>query len=149
MVSIGIEPRSHRPSQGIGTEEQVKIENPSLNEVCVTLDDGDDVCLAAQYAVTEVQRNNPNCWNIYLVMAIEQFNSHKWSLQELGFVVAGFLSADAKTRLKLRKSIQRSSDGGADNFGNRLDDRDTGALEDFVRLRPEYAAVYEKFKGQF
>jgi hypothetical protein len=127
----------------------VKIEKPSLNEVCVTLDDGDDVCLATQYAVTEVQRNNRNCWNIFLVMTPEQFTSHKSSMLELGFVFAGSLSADAKTRIKLRKSIQRSNDGGADNFGNRLDDRDTGALEDFVRLRPEYAAVYEKFKDRF
>jgi hypothetical protein len=126
----------------------MKTEQINLNDVCVTFDDRDDVLLGAQYAVTEAQHDQ-NCWNVYLTMTPEQWGSVRISLQELGFVPAGFLSADAKTRVKVKKNIKKSSDGGTENFGNKIDDRDTSALQEFVRLHPEYAVVYEKFCDKF
>jgi len=126
----------------------MKTEHVSLNEVCVTFDDRDDILLGAQFAVTDAQRD-PNVWNVYLTMTTEQWGLARIELQELGFVPAGFLSADAKTRVKVKKNIKKSSDGGTENFGNKVDDRDTSALVEFVRLHPEYAGVFEKFRDRF
>ena len=129
----------------------MKIENQSLNEIVVTFADSDDVLLGAHHVLTELSRDQ-NIWVVQLVLSPESYALKRFELQEMGFVPSGFLSSDARTWVKVKKQIRTSPDGGVsrvDNFGNRPDDSDTSALQEFVREHPEYKHIYERHKDEF
>ena len=64
---------------------------------------------SVQYVIDD----SAEIWNVFLLISPETANANFDMLFRSGFQIAGTLSADAKTTLKLRKSLRRSSDGGS------------------------------------
>lgn len=127
-------------------------EQTSLNEVTVTFDSGEDI-LASLVDVTARAEADTLCWNLFLILELEQWSPIRMKLQDLGFMPAGFLTADARSRVKLRKSIRRS--GMGQNLDTAIREPEVTrsqveihAIESFFAQRPEYKEIWQKHHGQ-
>jgi hypothetical protein len=128
----------------------VKIENLS-HEMTVTFDDDEDIVTGARHAASQGE-NNEHVWSVFLVLTLEQWSPERMKLQELGFLPAGFVTVDAKTNVKVKKSIRKSSESqGAGDVDLAISpptlpptSTEQSAIDELLR-RPEF----KRFKGMF
>ncbi len=62
--------------------------------------------------IEHVSRDPAGIWNLFLLVTPEIANLNYRVLLGLDFQVAGTLSGDTKTIMKLKKVLRRSGDGG-------------------------------------
>jgi hypothetical protein len=80
----------------------------------VTLTAGEEFDFARlDLAVHQVAIDPVGIWNCDLLLPGRIMHQHAQGLEKLGFIVAGSVSADTNTSIKMRKSLRRSGDGHA------------------------------------